>query len=101
VTQGEDGWLDLADYQDLIIWAQFTSFNSLTGCAIQTSPTRDEFFFQTMATITPSVGSAIVTQVLLWSAAIPLARFVRWQLTGTPTFDATFRLVVAANAEGL
>lgn len=100
ITQDEPGWLDLADYHDVVIWANFTSFSGAPSLLIQTSPTKDEFFFQTIATITPALGTS-VSQVLLWSATIPLARYVRWQLTGTPTYDATFRVAVAANAEGL
>jgi hypothetical protein len=37
-------------------------------------------------------------KVLLSSASVPLARYVRWQITGTPTWDATFRVYVAASA---
>jgi hypothetical protein len=37
------------------------------------------------------------------SATVPLARYVRWQLTvgGAASYDATFRIMVAANSPGL
>jgi hypothetical protein len=35
------------------------------------------------------------------SATVPLARWVRWQITCTAAWSVSFRLVAAANAPGL
>jgi hypothetical protein len=48
------------------------------------------------ASSTPTVLS-----VVMLASAVPLARYVRWQLTGTATWDTTFRVFVSANAPGL
>jgi hypothetical protein len=42
-----------------------------------------------------------VVPVYMIASSTPLARFVRWQITGTVTWDATFRIVASANAPGL
>jgi hypothetical protein len=103
VTQAEHGWLDLEEYQDVVFWLMVNEVAGTT-CAIsyQTSPTADETLFSTMATVTLTAATApVVTQVLMLAASVPLARYVRWQLNGTGSWEASFRVMVAANSPGM
>ncbi len=103
VTQGESGWLDLAPYQDISFWIDVREFSgsSTPNIVFQTAPIKEDGLFQAMATVAlNSVTNP--TKVLLFNAATPLARYVRWQLTGpSGTWDATFRVLATCNALGL
>jgi hypothetical protein len=104
VTQAEREWLDLELYQDVIFWLQVSEQTGSPTLAYQTSPNKDESLFSSLLASPISVSvtaSARVSQILMLSASVPLARYVRWQLAGTPTWDATFRIVVAASGPGL
>jgi hypothetical protein len=105
VNQGDDQWLDLAPYQDCAFWVDCRGQSNAPTLAIQTSPTRDELYFKSMVTaITLAVGNGPTAYAaLLDSALVPLARFVRWQLTGPAgsAWDATFRIFVSANSPGM
>jgi hypothetical protein len=47
-----------------------------------------------------STPTVIKTPML--SASVPIARYLRWRLTSTNTpWDATFRIIVAANSPGM
>jgi hypothetical protein len=107
VNQPEHEWLDLEHYQDVTFWLSVNEVSS-NSCSIsyQTSPTKDDAVFTNMATavtLTTTTASTtpIITQVLMLSATVPLARFVRWQINGTAPWEASFRVLVAANAPGL
>lgn len=103
VAQDEAGWLDLSDYDDIVIWSQVRTSENIASMAIETSPTKDDGWFTSMAT--PSVSAAtapVVTKNIFSSATTPLARFVRWKITanGTDTGDITFRVWIVANPIG-
>jgi hypothetical protein len=106
VTQSEDQWLDLSPYQDVFFYLDCREFTGAIAPALsyQTSPTKDEALFQTM--IGPNnfvVGVAAVTKsILSTNPAVPLARYARWFITGPANaWDATFRVLVAANSPGM
>jgi hypothetical protein len=106
VTQSEDQWLDLSPYQDVFFYLDCREVTGAVAAAIsyQTSPTKDESIFQTM--IGPNqfvVGVAAVTKsILSTNSAVPLARYVRWSIGGPANaWDATFRVLVAANSPGM
>jgi hypothetical protein len=105
VTQGESQWLDLRGFEDVVAWLQCNEVTkggaSNVTLAYQTAPTKDELLFTTSGSVNLAAGSTpVITTVLMSSASVPLARWLRWQLTAsgsTSTFDATFRLWIAAN----
>lgn len=107
ITQSESEWLDLTQYEDIFFWIET---KEVTGAAvtlnIQTSPTKDEGLFATIsANATLAAGiinpSNATGKCLMSSASVPVARYVRWQLTSANTpFDATFRIFITANAPG-
>lgn len=106
VTQSESEWLDLTQYEDVTFWIDV---KEVTGAAvtlnIQTSPTRDEAFFAAanlyQNTALAPTATPVVSKVTMSAAAVPIARYLRWQLTSANApFDATFRIFVSANAPG-
>jgi hypothetical protein len=105
IIQSESEWLDLTQYQDLVVWLDVREFTGTTVTLnIQTAPTKDETFFSqgTMYTTTIAVGTAAPAKVLMSAATVPLARYVRWSLTSASApFDVTFRIMISANAPGV
>jgi len=107
VTQGEDSWLDLTAYQDLVFWVDVREVTGTTvTIAFQTSPTKDETLFTAMVaatTITASSSPVVVKATLAGASTnVPVARYVRWQLVGpSALWDASFRVMVAANSPGM
>jgi hypothetical protein len=102
VTQGEDGWLDLTPYQDLVFWVDVREATGTPSITLQTSPTKDESLFTAVVAATTISASAtpVVIKATLSGATVPVARYLRWQLNGTPTWDATLRVLIAANSPG-
>jgi len=105
VTQQETDWLDLSPYQDVVFWIDVKEVTSTATLYLQTSPTLDDAFFQAMATgVTMTAAAAPTVLSLLMASAsttVPVARYVRWQIVGTTTWDATFRIALAANSPGM
>lgn len=108
IIQGEDGWLDLSDFLDVVVFLetkQVSASSGNMGMSYQTSPSKDEVLFQNMydpTTVAMSVG--VTTTVLLRDIALcPLARWLRWQILptgGGASYQATFRIWVSANQPG-
>ncbi len=105
VVQGEDNWLDLSAYQDLVFWVDVREATGTTVLmTFQTAPTKDESLFTQMvaATTLTAATTPTVVKALLSAAATPVARYVRWQIVGPAVaWDATFRVMVAANSPGM
>jgi hypothetical protein len=72
--------------------------------AYQTSPTKDDSLFQAVTAAFNVATGATVTAMLKDTTSVSLSRWLRWQLTvtGSPSssWDATFRILVAANVVG-
>jgi hypothetical protein len=107
VTQSEDCWLDLSGFQDVVAWLEvknFTSSGATVQLAYQSAATKDEAFFLALASALSIAQGLTITTVRKDTTATPLARWLRWQLSvsGSPTatWDATFRIFIAANAIG-
>jgi hypothetical protein len=108
ITQGEQGWMGFAPYQDIVFWldCREVSVSGATSINInyETAPTKDDVLFTGMvATAAISAGTPAVTKVLLaQNPTCPLSRWVRWRLSvvGTPTssWDVTFRILCSVNA---
>ena len=107
VTQSESEWLDLTQYEDVFFWIDCKELTGTTVTLnIQTSPTKDDSLFtnvysQLLTTAIQNPGST-GGKCLMSTATIPIARYVRWQLTSTAApFDATLRIFLSANAPGM
>jgi hypothetical protein len=105
ITQGEDQWLDLAPFQECVIWVDCREATNTVTLSLQTSPTKDEAYFKNLvATITLASGpTPTAYTALLDSAPTPLARWLRWQFASTiiGPADAQFRIWVSANSPGM
>lgn len=106
LIQSEQDWLDMSPFQDVVAWLDV---REVTGgpapvLAFETAPAKDEPLFMGMAataTTLVAAGGPVIVQLLMGSAAVPIAQFLRWKITSGVTWDATFRILVAANAPGL
>lgn len=106
IPQTEQGWLDLAPYQDVFFWLDVREVTGSTPTiTFETSPTSDDSFFQPIvAAISMQAGSApTIVKAPMSTAQTPVARFVRWKLLGpvSTLWDVTFRVIVAANSPGM
>jgi hypothetical protein len=97
-TQSEQNWLDLSAYRDVILWLDTREQSGSPQLSYQTAVAKDEALFTTITTVSPSVGITL-TPILQDTASIPVARWFRWQLSGSGG-DITFRIWVAANKPG-
>src|SRR5258708_6630263 len=104
INQGESSWLDLAPYQDVSFWLDVREFSGSTTPTIlfQTAPLKEDVLFQPMyAAITLTLTPANPYRAPITTAQCPIARYLRWQLTGpNSAWDATFRVLLAADALG-
>ena len=112
VIQGEKDWLDMSPFQDIVAWIDVR--NATTGnppsLKLETAPSKDESLFMymgsgtgiTMVASSPPDYTPTVVQYLMGSATVPVAECLRWKIIGgAVTWQATFRILVAANAPGL
>jgi hypothetical protein len=101
VNQPADRLADLLLFQDLFVCLEVSDVANATW-NIQTSPTKDETLFGTMSNMRPTVAGVSNAAVLYSAAALPLSRYVRWQLTGTAAgaWSATFRIWLSCNLRG-
>ncbi len=106
ITQSESEWLDLTQYEDLTLWIDCKEITGTTVTInIETSPTKDDTLFSAMyaATLTTTLvsPSTAAAKILMSSATVPVARYVRWKLVApAAAYDATFRVFISANAPG-
>lgn len=112
LIQAEPDWLDLAPFQDLVAWIDVRGSSGTTTPVLylETAPAKDDVLFVSMNgtfaipngyTMT-AANSPQVAQLLMGVAVTPLARFLRWKIIGPASlWDATFRIVVAANSPGM
>jgi hypothetical protein len=114
IVQTERDWLDLSPFQDLFAWVdvrEVTVGGGSVSLFLDTSPTEDENFFQSMTGATSVTGAAltpsltpVVAKLPMLTATVPLARYLRWRLQNTSStgaWDVTMRVVVAANSPGM
>jgi hypothetical protein len=102
VTQPSTQWLDLPDHEDVVFFLEVKEITGAVTIAYETGVTCEEQLFTPMI---PSFAIAMGTQVdraLFSTCTFPLCRFLRWRLTGsgTPGWDCTFRIWIAAYTYG-
>ena len=106
VTQGESDWLDLAPYQDISIYLDVREVTPSVGSPtmhFETSPNKEDVLFQDMVSpFTISTSPSNPYRVAITTAQCPVARYVRWRIVAPASlWDATFRVLVSADALGL
>lgn len=108
VIQGEKDWLDMSPFQDVVAWidVRYATLTNTPFIKLETAPSKDEslFMFMGAGTGIAMVGSPTptVVQYMMGSATVPVAECLRWKIIGgAVAWEATFRILVAANAPGL
>ena len=119
IIQGESTWMGFSSFQDMVFWldireATFPGSGAMSlTWFFETSPSKDSNLFTPMpagsgialTSLTPGVQlpSGALPRAILSSASttVPLATWVRWRVspacTNAQTWDATFRILCAAN----
>jgi hypothetical protein len=106
IIQNESDWIGFSSFQDIAFWIDIRNLtNNGAGVLtlnLQTAPTKDDVLFQTMTGCTTpvTVTAPFVLRCLVATApAVPLSTWVRWSLSYSVanSWDATFRILVAAN----
>jgi hypothetical protein len=116
-TQGQEGWVDLGCYQDLVAFIDVRKIIGPDGSTetvnidLQTAPVRDEAYFVSMIggtgrqlSITTPVTlggfGPLVVPLTKTGAAVPVSQWVRWQLITAglgAAWVVTFRVYLAAS----
>jgi hypothetical protein len=103
--QGENDWLDLDGFQEIVAWLDVKEVSFGVGAPTmyyQTSPSKDAIFFVNMGSVALGGPGLTITPMLKETAAVPLARWLRWQIqvASNTSWDITFRIWCAANVTG-
>lgn len=106
VVQEDADWLDMTDYQDLTAWIDVRASTNSPTLYLETAPAADEVLFASMNTTGYTMTASttpLVAVLALGLAAVPLAQLLRWRIVPPAggSWDATFRILIAANAPGL
>ena len=105
VVQSQSSYLDLGDIDDIVLYLEVrqasTPANAAPSMSYQTSPSTDDASF---VTIVPqfnlvSASTPRVDRILSAFAGVPLARYLRWVVSGL-SCQVTFRICVAPYAPG-
>ena len=97
VTQSASGYQDFGGYADIILYLDVSDYSgSSPRVYYQTAPTKDEDTFQTLGSTVVSATGLTQTINRYASASVPLARWVRWNVSAGSAFQMTFRLWAVA-----
>jgi hypothetical protein len=103
VTQSESSYLDVTDFDDLVVSIDTREVTGTVVLYFQTSAAREDASFVPIGSSVTLTASSTpqVVRFLATYGPTPIARYMRWQFTGsTAPYDATFRLTFAAHAPG-
>ena len=104
ISQGEQAWLDLGTYRDLVVWLEVKEGTGTFAVVFETAATKDDSAFGPAGLVLASPGVTVtpilVDIQLVVQTNAPPARWFRWRLANnspSSTWDLTFRILVAAN----
>jgi hypothetical protein len=101
ITQGADDWQDLTSVTDAVFYLDVKQPGSGVTLAYQTAPCREDASFVTMVAV--PITSTTTTRsdpVIAANAAVPVAKYVRWQLSFGSVSGITFRVWLATYSIG-
>ena len=97
VIQPSYGWLDLGELEDIVLYTDVRETLPNAKMTFETAPAPTDAAF---VTLVPQfiLATGLRTDSMFASLAnVPVARFLRWRLSGDANpWDATFRVWVAA-----
>ncbi len=102
LVQLPHNYVDVTYLQDLCFWIDVATAQSSSTVLLsfQTAPFNEDALFQNLVASTDlKVIAGTVTPVaaLAQDCVVPPARWVRWSLTSSAAWSATFRVFMAAN----
>jgi hypothetical protein len=101
ITQGADRWLEVPTVADAVFFLDVKQPGTGIGILYQTSPRREDSSFFTMLSVPiTSTTTTVYGAVLAAYATVPMAKYVRWQLTFSGASSITFRLWMATYSLG-
>jgi hypothetical protein len=103
ITQGADKWLDLTTVTDAVFYLDVKQPGSGSNAiAYQTAPRREDASFVTMVTMPIALTTTTqTTPVIAAYASVPVARYVRWQVSFAGSLlSVTFRIWLATYSAG-
>lgn len=96
LTQGADRWLEVKTSADAVFYLDVKQPGSGITVNYQTAPRREDASFVTMASVLIATTTTTAFNTVLGAyAAVPMAKYVRWQLAFTAASSLTFRLWMA------
>ena len=95
VVQSMRDWIDASAYADCVFYLAVRDYSGSPTVHYQTSPTEDEVFWQDMATEAVTSTTSQLEKVAYASASTPLARYIRYKITGTAAWSLTFKIGVS------
>ena len=109
ITQATDDWVDLAEFQDVVMWLEVKEVThggaSTVNMTYETGVSKDADMFRQCSDVTPvmGAGNVYVTVTVAATSTNLLSRWLRWTITAsgaTSAWDATFRIWLAVNYVG-
>lgn len=98
VTQGAHTWVDMGNYEDLVLYVDIKEQSGPAATlALQSAPVAQDSAFVPLASIALGVGITAIPLAAAYSA-LPMARFLRWQFITNGSTTTTFRIWAAAYA---
>jgi hypothetical protein len=101
-TQSSDSWLDLGEYEDIVVYLDVRQVTGTVNMTYATAPSRQEQSFMAVVPAFAMATGLRVDKILASYAFVPPARFFRWSIScpATGTGGATFRIWVVAYSFG-
>ena len=102
VVQAAPAWLDMAPFQDVVIWTETSDASASMTMSVQTSPVRDELLFKSLVEFAQGGNIHVFPIQVGDSPTIPIARWLRWSVANSSgsAIQVTFRIIVMANCQG-
>ncbi len=97
IAQSATEYLDIGHHEDLVFYLDVRSVTAGVTMNYETAPNKDAGSFLPMVGPFPLATGLRVNRALFATAAVPPARFVRWQCFGD-TWSVTFRIWLATYA---
>jgi hypothetical protein len=99
VIQSGTEWLDLGNYEDLVLYTDVRELSGSASMAFETAAVRQDSAFMPLIPAFPMAVGLRTDIVQASLAKLPPLRYLRWNITfGAVASDVTFRIWLAAYA---
>jgi hypothetical protein len=100
ITQSASGWIDIGDFEDLVLYTDVRDVSGGVTITYETSPVAQDGAFVGMIAGFSAATGVRVDSILASGAGtkVPPARFIRWRLSAGAAWEITFRILGSAYA---